>query len=100
LICPSRTIVIVGGGFSGTSVAANVLRRINSGPARVVIVERAPRVARGTAYAERDYQYLLNVPAGRMSANSQEPLEFLQFARNTLPAATAEDFLPRALYGE
>src|SRR6185437_10236357 len=33
-------------------------------------------------------------------ANPREPLEFLTFARRRLPYATAEDFLPRALYGE
>lgn len=97
---PARTIVIVGGGFSGSSVAANLLRRTNWGPARVVLVERAAQAGRGTAYAQRDFKYLLNVPAGRMSANTQHPLEFLEFARNTLPAATADDFLPRALYGQ
>lgn len=35
-----------------------------------------------------------------MSANSDDPLEFLRFARRWQPAATADDFLPRELYGE
>jgi len=97
---PTRTIVIVGGGFSGTVVAVNLLRRGNWGPGRVVLVERTPRIARGTAYAERGHKYLLNVPAGRMSANSADPADFLAFARQRVPEATAADFLPRALYGE
>jgi uncharacterized NAD(P)/FAD-binding protein YdhS len=97
---PTRTIAIVGGGFSGTTVAANLLRLRNWGPARVVLIERTRRIARGIAYADREYKYLLNVPAGRMSANPREPLEFLEFAKRRLPYATAEDFLPRALYGE
>ena len=96
----TRTIAIVGGGFSGTTVAANLLRTPNWGAARVVLIERTRGVARGIAYADRDYKYLLNVPAGRMSANPREPLEFLEFAKRRLPYATAEDFLPRALYGE
>ena len=96
---PTRTIVIVGGGFSGTTVAANLLRH-SHGSVRIVLVERATHVARGTAYAARDHKYLLNVPAGRMSAKASEPLEFLAFARNRIPHATADDFLPRALYGE
>jgi uncharacterized NAD(P)/FAD-binding protein YdhS len=95
-----RTIAIVGGGFSGTTVAANLLRLPTWGPARVVLIERTRRIARGIAYADREYKYLLNVPAGRMSANPREPLEFLEFAKRRLPYATAEDFLPRALYGE
>lgn len=95
-----RTIVIVGAGFSGTVVAANLLRLSYWRPLRVVLIDRAPRMARGLAYADRAYPYLLNVPAGRMSANSREPLEFLAFAQRRYPDATAEDFLPRSLYGE
>jgi uncharacterized NAD(P)/FAD-binding protein YdhS len=95
-----RTIVIVGGGFSGTVVAANLLRRPPTGPTRLVLIERANEVARGAAYAERGFPYLLNVPASRMSANSAAPKEFLEFARRRMPKVTGEDFLPRALYGE
>lgn len=95
-----RTIVIVGGGFSGTLVAANLLRRPPPGPTRLVLIERAGTVGRGVAYAARPYSYLLNVPAGRMSANSAAPMEFLQFAQRRLPKATGEDFLSRSLYGE
>ena len=95
-----RTIVIVGGGFSGTVVAANLLRRPPPGPTRLVLIERANEVARGAAYAERGFPYLLNVPASRMSASSAAPNEFLEFAQRRMPKASGEDFLPRALYGE
>src|SRR5438477_4495963 len=78
----------------------HLVRRSFWRPLRVVLIDRAARMARGAAYAERNYPYLLNVPAGRMSANSGEPLEFLTFAQRRLPNATAEDFLPRALYGD
>lgn len=95
-----RTIVIVGGGFSGTVVAANLLRRPPSGATRLILIERANEVARGAAYAERGFPYLLNVPASRMSASSAAPKEFLEFAQRRIPKVTGEDFLPRALYGE
>ena len=95
-----RTIVIVGAGFSGAAVAINLLRLSYWRPARIVLVDRTPRMARGTAYAERSHPYLLNVPAGRMSMNSSDPLEFLRFAQQRLPDATADDFLPRSLYGD
>ena len=95
-----RTIAIVGGGFSGTVVAANLLRRPPLGPTRLVLIERGPDVARGAAFAGRGFPYLLNVPASRMSASSAAPKEFLEFARRRMPKATGEDFLPRALYGE
>jgi uncharacterized NAD(P)/FAD-binding protein YdhS len=95
-----RTIVIVGAGFSGTTVAINLLRLSYWKPVRVVLVDRAERMARGVAYAQTAYPYLLNVPAGRMSLNSSDPLEFLKFARKTHPSVTEDDFLPRSLYGE
>jgi uncharacterized NAD(P)/FAD-binding protein YdhS len=95
-----RTIAIVGGGFSGTVLAANLLRRPPNGPTRLVLIERGEAIGRGVAYAERGFPYLLNVPASRMSANSLAPLEFLNFAQELVPKATAEDFLPRSLYGE
>jgi uncharacterized NAD(P)/FAD-binding protein YdhS len=97
---PQRTIVIVGAGFSGTLVAANLLRSQHWATTQIVLVERSTSVARGKAYAHRDYPYLLNVPAGRMSADPSSPLDFLSFAQHRIPDATAEDFLPRALYGE
>src|SRR5580658_9646129 len=75
-----RTIVIVGAGFSGTIVAINLLRLADQRPLRVVLVDRA-QAAGGVAYARRPYPYLLNVPAGRMSATSSDPLEFLAFAQ-------------------
>jgi uncharacterized NAD(P)/FAD-binding protein YdhS len=95
----AHSIVIVGAGFSGTALAINLLRLANEQPLRVVLVDPA-HMARGVAYAKRPYGYLLNVPAGRMSASSLEPGEFLAFARRTLPQASAEDFLPRELYGD
>ena len=94
-----RTVAIVGAGFSGTVLAINLLRLPHEQPLRVVLVDRA-QMARGVAYARRRYPYLLNVPAGRMSASSADPEEFLAFARRKLPGATAEDFLPRELYGD
>ena len=96
---PARTIVIVGAGFSGTAVAMNLLRLPQAQPLRVVLIEREV-MARGTAYGRQHRAYLLNVPAGRMSASSTDPLEFLAFAQRRHPDATAADFLPRELYGE
>lgn len=94
-----RTIAIIGAGFSGTSVAINLLQRSSGAPLRVILLDRAP-AGRGVAYAHRTYQYLLNVPAGRMSADPTQPLDFLNFALARYPRTTAHDFLPRSLYGD
>ena len=96
----SATIAILGGGFSGTVLAANLLHRPPPIPTRIVLVERQSRIGCGTAYGPGDYPFLLNVPAARMSATSYEPGHLIEFARRYLPQAGAESFLPRQLYGE
>src|SRR6267154_887931 len=95
-----KTFVIVGAGFSGTVLAANLLRHPPSDGADIVLIERTDTMGRGVAYAAHEFPYLLNVPAARSSAVSCEPLQFLQFAQARVPNADGEDFLPRALYGE
>jgi uncharacterized NAD(P)/FAD-binding protein YdhS len=95
-----RTIVIRGGGFSGTAVAIHLLRNPPRRPTRIVLIDRDGAFGRGLAYTERDFPYLLNVPAGRMSATAEAPLEFLQFAQRRYAQAGAHDFLPRAAFGD
>jgi uncharacterized NAD(P)/FAD-binding protein YdhS len=96
---PNR-IAIIGAGFCGTVVAAKLLRGPPANATEITLIERGPVMGRGVAYAVHDCPYLLNVPAGRLSADSQDPLQFLRFAQRTLPDADAEDFLPRQLYGD
>jgi uncharacterized NAD(P)/FAD-binding protein YdhS len=95
-----NTIVVVGAGFCGTVLAANLLRRPPCGATDIVLVERGAAMGRGAAYAVRDFPYLLNVPAARLSADSGDALQFLRFARRRVPDADGEDFLPRAMYGD
>jgi uncharacterized NAD(P)/FAD-binding protein YdhS len=95
-----KTMVIVGAGFSGSVLAANLLRRPPSVPTDLVLIERGPSMGRGIAYAASEHPYLLNVPAGRLSADSRDPLQFLRFAQRRTPQVDDEDFLPRALYGD
>jgi len=95
-----RTIVIVGGGFCGTVLATMLLRPPHAVPTRLVLVERGAAVGRGVAFAGRDYPYLLNVPAGRMSANPADPIEFLRFMQRRLPDVDSESIVPREAYGD
>jgi uncharacterized NAD(P)/FAD-binding protein YdhS len=95
-----KTLVIVGAGFSGTVLAANLLRRPPSEGADIVLIERGGAMGRGVAYAAHEFPYLLNVPAARSSADSRDPLQFLRFAQARLPKVDGEDFLPRAMYGD
>lgn len=95
-----RTVVIVGGGFAGVAVAAQLLRHPPTGPTRLILVERHEQIGRGVAYADRRFPYLLNVPASRMSACPSASNQFLEFAQRRIPKVSGEDFLPRSLYGE
>ena len=95
-----KRLVIIGGGFCGTVLAANLLRRLPAEPTEIVLIERGPEMGRGIAYAVHDCPYLLNVPAGRLSADSKDPLQFLHYAKQIYADADAEDFLPRQLYGD
>jgi uncharacterized NAD(P)/FAD-binding protein YdhS len=95
-----RTIVIVGGGFSGTVLAVNLLRQITDAPTLIVLVERAAEVGCGVAFAPHPFPYLLNVPAGRMSATSDDTAQLINFAQRQMPDVHEESYLPRRLYGE
>ncbi len=94
-----QTIAIIGAGFSGTLVATNLLQMEHPRALRILLLDRG-EIGRGVAYASRPYPYLLNAPIGRMSATSTDPLEFLKFIQRDLPPATANDFVPRELYGD
>ncbi len=97
---PTRSIVIVGGGFCGTVLAVNLLRRPPPGQTRILLVEQGDEIGRGLAYQVGPDQHLLNVPAGRMSADSADPNQFVRFAQGRKSGVAAGDFLPRPLYGE
>jgi uncharacterized NAD(P)/FAD-binding protein YdhS len=95
-----QTIVIVGAGFCGSVLAAQLLRRPPNRPTEIVLIERGTAIARGVAYASHDIPYVLNVPAGRLSVDPKDPLHFLRYARQSIPDADAEDFMSRSLYGD
>jgi uncharacterized NAD(P)/FAD-binding protein YdhS len=98
--CRDRPVVgIVGAGFSGTMVAAQLLRQ-PGGPLDVVLVERTGRFGPGLAYGARDDRHLLNAPAERMSAFEGAPLHFSQWAEARLGQIATGSYLPRRLYGE
>lgn len=91
-------IALVGGGASGTLVAAHLLRRPGPAP-RVLLVDRRGLHGRGQAYSTDDPDHLLNVRAVTMSGVEGEPDHLLDWARSRGLEITGEDFLPRALYG-
>ncbi len=96
----SRTLAIVGAGFSGTLLALHALRRAPSGT-RVLLIERSRRFGHGLAYGSGNPNHLLNVPAARMSAFQNRPADFLQWLHKH-PAwqdSTGQCFVPRHAFG-
>jgi uncharacterized NAD(P)/FAD-binding protein YdhS len=92
------SVVIVGGGFSGTMLAVQLLRRA---PAlSVAVIDKGSVPGRGLAYGTEFDCHLLNVPAGNMSALPEEPDHFLRWAReNYDPLTQSTSFRPRRVYG-
>jgi uncharacterized NAD(P)/FAD-binding protein YdhS len=95
-------VAVVGGGFSGAMVAAQLLRRAG-GPLRVALIERRPPPGRGVAYSTLVASHLLNIPAAEMSAWSGEPDNFARWVQSRGVQALAEaegaTYVPRGVYG-
>lgn len=93
-------IAIVGGGFTGALVAAQLLRK-SRGTVSVVLIEKGARLGFGVAYGTQCKEHLLNVPAKNMSACPDDPEHFLRWARSNYDSgAQPDDFLPRLVYGQ
>ena len=102
-------IAIIGSGFSGTLVAAHLLKRARS-QTEITLLEKDPRqFGRGVAYGTDLGCHLLNVPAGNMSAFPDDPRHFLRWAQERqdhlleppwVTRVDAGSFLPRRAYGD
>ncbi|HYN46577.1 MAG TPA: FAD/NAD(P)-binding protein [Allosphingosinicella sp.] len=89
------TVAVIGAGASGTLQALHLHR----GGAAVTLIDRGPAPGRGIAYATSRPEHLLNVPARRMSAFSDDPGHFERWF-GALTGGGPEDFAPRMLYGD
>ena len=86
---PAR-VAIIGGGFSGTLAAIQLLRRGH----KVTLIERAAQVGRGVAYSTPHADHLLNVRASGMSAFPDDPDHFARWH------GEAAGFAERRRYGD
>lgn len=93
-----RVIAVIGAGASGTLTAVHLLRRARA-DVRVVLIDRKTH-GPGIAYGTCDPRHLLNVRAAGMSAFDDDPDDLLRWCRDRGIHADADDFLPRALFGE
>lgn len=92
-------IAIIGAGLSGRLLALNLLRLAPRDAAVTIrMFDRGDERFMGPAYSDEADYLLLNVPAGRMGALSEDPEHFLKWCRNRGVSAGPWDFLPRRLY--
>lgn len=96
----TRTLVIIGAGFSGTLLALHVLRRAPA-QTQVVLIERSRRFGHGLAYGSGNPNHLLNVPVARMSAFHDKPNDFLDWlhAHPAWGNSTPQCFVSRQAFG-
>lgn len=89
----TTTIAIVGAGFSGSLVAAHLLKTANR-PLLIELIERSHDIGKGVAYSTHTISHLLNVSAGKMSAFPDDPghlLRWLHYNRSELAAFLPSD---------
>lgn len=90
-----RRVAVIGAGASGALQALH----LSQAGAKVSLIERGPAPGRGVAYGTVRPEHLLNVPARRMSALSDDPDHFTRWLE-ARAGGGPEDFAPRMLYGD
>lgn len=100
-----KKIGIIGGGFTGTMTAVQLIRQSNI-PLEIFIINEKETFNKGVAFQPYSDEHLLNVVAGKMSAFEDQPDHFVDWlmkkARYESEDKTilANSFLSRKRYGE
>ena len=94
-----RRIAIIGAGFSGAAVAAQLLKQRGRLAPQVVLIERGRRFGPGLAYGALERGHLLNVRASNMSAFPDQPEDFARWLSRRQRGEQASSFAPRPRYG-
>lgn len=97
MLDPASRIAIIGGGFSGTMQAINLLR--HHGPRAILIERRPEQLGRGVAYSAAHPSHLLNVRAANMSALPDDPGHFARWLA-AQDAGDGTSFVSRTVYGD
>ena len=99
-------IGIIGGGFSGVSVAVQLARQTKKN-IHIILFNTYYPFAQGVAYSTQHPMHVLNVPAGRMSFFADEPNHFVEWINkkyderflSDATTRTEDAFIPRSVYG-
>jgi uncharacterized NAD(P)/FAD-binding protein YdhS len=90
-------IAIIGGGFSGVALAAQLLRRVQ-GDLDVTLIEAGSRLGRGVAYGTHSERHLLNTRAAQMSLFADDPEHFVRWLAHRGEPLAPSAFVQRRLY--
>ena len=105
-----RTITVIGGGFSGTLLLANLINKA-SAPLKVILVDKSGDFGTGLAFMTQDPSHLLNVRAFNMGAYADDPGHFYKWLQENKEIWRALDpafsnleicensYIPRKIYG-
>jgi uncharacterized NAD(P)/FAD-binding protein YdhS len=100
-----KTVAVIGGGFSGTAAAVNLVR-LAKNPLRICLINHEYPLGRGVAYSTRRPEHLLNVAARNMSALAEHPNHLVDWLKTRCDFAGVsenvlrEQFIPRRIYGD
>lgn len=92
-----KTIVIIGGGFSGMMTSIHLLRNTPQ-PLQVILIEPRDSIGTGIAYSTMHPEHLLNVAVKNMSAFPDDPLHFYRWLHNSGLDFSPDAYVPRMYY--
>ena len=95
-----KTVVIVGGGFSGALTAINLAQLTLSTELTIYLIDVRGTFGPGLAYSPPSERFKLNVRTKAMGAFPADPEEFFRWLKAREPVTSPEDFAPRLRYGE
>ena len=87
------TIAVVGGGFTGAAVAYNLAR--SDRDVRILVFEPRAKLGAGLAYDTTEPVHRINVPATRMSIDTERPNDFADWLAGTSYQADDPEALAR-----
>ena len=102
-----KKIAIIGFGFCGIMVFGNILKKISSQKSQIkikfIIFEKDGETAVGAGFSNFNDNYILNVPAKKMSPFQDSPDDFVDFLKENYPEIYNKNgpdgFISRNIYG-
>jgi len=103
-----KKIAIVGFGFCGIMVFGNILKKISTQKTQVkikfIIFEKDGEDAVGAGFSDFNDNYILNVPAKKMSPFQDSPDDFVDFLKENYPEIYSKNgpdgYISRNIYGQ